>query len=181
MDIWVIISSSAVIAALVSSIASFWINRWSQRKSYDNEYYKIIINKRIEAYAFIERQILVTKATVLDDDGKPYYLFFNKKHDKYYEFQQNLFIASCNSMWLSTSILDTLNKMKQLFLTIDQEITDNEAHNIEIGKKYYSQIQKIRDEVEKSFLIDFANLHDINSFFKDKKKGYKEIKYTIKK
>ena len=175
MDIWVIISSSAVIAALVSSIASFWINRWSQRKSYDNEYYKIIINKRIEVYQFIERQIAVTKTTVLDNDGKPYYLFFKNNHDKYYEFQQNLFIASCNSMWLSASILDALGKMNQLFFTINQEITDDKNHNIEIGKKYYSQIQKIRNEVEKSFLIDFANLHDINSFFKDKKKGYKKM------
>ena len=67
--LWTILSS-AVVAAIVSSIASYIINILTHKREYKDDYYKMVIAKRIDAYQYIEKQIAVLKFVVVDDKAK---------------------------------------------------------------------------------------------------------------
>ena len=61
---------SHILIALLSAGLAF-LSAWRIKKiDYRNEYYKNIINKRLNAYQFVENQIAVLKTAVLDDKDK---------------------------------------------------------------------------------------------------------------
>ena len=166
--IWWILSSSAV-AALVSSVCSYIIQSSALAKNYKQDYYKMILTKRLEAYQYIEAQIAVMKMTVADDrTGESYHVIFSYNDNKYHQFQGNLLLALTHSMWLSGQMINALAVLNQLFLTIDAEIEEDVEHNISVGKRYYKQLAEARVDVENSLKTDLLTLYDINRFLSKK-------------
>ena len=180
LSIWNLIASSAVIAAIVSAIASYIINLLSQNRGYKQNYYKMIISKRIETYQYIEAQLAVMKITIVDTTGQGYYMMFNNPYNKYNELQNNLRFALANSLWLSEQILEALTKLNQIFLTIDAEINNNIDNNIAVGKKYYKELADIRISVENNLKLDLLKLYKVHTFLKHKTKN-KQILYKLPK
>jgi hypothetical protein len=74
----VTILTSTVVAALVSGLINGLYNLRTKQHEYVNEYYKIIINRRVTAYETLEGLIVALKASVLDGDGRPYHYCFHK-------------------------------------------------------------------------------------------------------
>jgi hypothetical protein len=72
-----IILTSTVIATVLSTIVSTIVAIKLKSLDYRNEYYKKLLDKRLEAYRFLEMQIAILKNTVLDDDKQPYHMIFS--------------------------------------------------------------------------------------------------------
>jgi len=176
-----LILSSSAIAAVVSSVCSYFIQRSALARSYKQDYYKMIIGKRMEAYQYVEAQIAVLKMAVVDDrTGEGYHMIFNYEDSEYQQYQSNLRLALTHSMWLSENMIKALAALNQLFLTIDVEINQDVMHNISVGKKYYTQLASARTDVENNLKTDLLTLYDVKNFL-NKKTEKKYRRYMIPK
>jgi phosphate/sulfate permease len=164
-----IILTSSVIATILSVLVSAIVSLLLKNLDYKNEYYKKILEKRLEAYKFLETQIAVLKSSVLDDDGKPYYLIFEYGHEKFDEFQQNLFVAHAYSIWIDNETVNKMDELNRLFLKITRKLKDiSDQELIQIGKDNYHEIAKIRTELESCVRNDLLELYDLKAFRKSK-------------
>ena len=169
MNNLLLILSSASVAAVVSAIASFIINVIMQKRKYKNDYYKTIINKRLDAYQHIETQIQVLKWSVADnDDTKLYCMMFSGDSEWCLDSQKHIKLALSKSLWLSQNMIDALNQLQKHFFEIENEITDVPENNIEVGKKWYSILGEDRNNIEDCLKNDMLSFHDVESFLETK-------------
>lgn len=166
-NIWILVSSSAVIAAIVSSIASYLINKYSQNQAYKNDYYKSIISRRFETYQHIDDIIRALKSTMVDN-GKGCHTMFTGGKKEYYQTIAFLHNALTDSMWLSNEMFNELRKLNQLFLNIGDDITDDASSNIAIGKENYSKLGQYRTDIENQFKNDLLTMCDVEGFLETK-------------
>ena len=166
-NVWILVSSSAVIAAIVSSIASYLINKYSQNQAYKNDYYKSIISRRFETYQHIDDIIRALKSTMVDN-GKGCHTMFTGGKKEYYQTIVYLHNALTDSMWLSNEMFNELRNLNQLFLNIGDNITDDASSNIAIGKENYSKLGKYRTDIENQFKNDLLEMYDVEKFLETK-------------
>lgn len=180
MEIWKIVLSSAFATSIVSSIATWLIGNSAQKKSFKNDYFKLVINKRMEAYQYIDNQLKTMKLSVLDDDGKPYHSMFYGNLNTIYSNQRDIILARTNGIWLSTAMENELSGLNQLLFEINNNLTDVIDNNVVVAKKYYSQVVESREKVENQLRKDMLVLYDVKGFLKEKRKsGY--VEYYLKK
>ena len=177
-NFWILISSSTVISAIVSCIASHLLNIYTQNRAYRNDYYKNIINKRFETYQHIDNIICALKSTMVDNDGKGCHSMFTNDSKEYYKVILCLHNALTNSMWLTDEMFNVLKNLNQAFLDISYSITDDKAANIKIGKENYSKLGKLRTEIENQFKTDLLDMSNVSRFMKKKTK-LKTLNYEI--
>lgn len=180
MEIWQIILSSALVSSILSSVATWLIGNHTQNKSFKNDYYKLVINKRMEAYEHIDNQLKTMKITTLDDDAKPFHSMFYGNQKTISENQNNLIIARANGIWLSNAMENELSELNKILFDINHEITDDIANNVSIAKSYYYKVAASREKVEKQLRKDMLELYKVKRFLKEKRKiGYVEYKVKI--
>lgn len=179
-NIWILVSSSAVIAAIVSSIASYLINKHNQHQAYKNDYYKNIINRRLDTYQHIDDVICALKSAMVDNDGKGCHSMFTNDSKEYYKVILCLHNALTNSMWITDKMFNVLRNLNQVFLIIGNSITDDKSTNIAIGKENYSKLGKLRTDIENQFKEDLLEMPNIDKFLKNKVK-FKTLIYEIPK
>ncbi len=79
MDTITIILTSSVVSAIISSLVNSFFSFRLKSVDYKYTYYKEILSKRLNAYQFLEAQIAVLKAIVLDEeDNQTYHMVFNR-------------------------------------------------------------------------------------------------------
>ena len=173
-----IIFTSTLVASIVSIIVTYLITLRLKKIDFRNEYYKVVLTKRLKAYEFIEAQIAVLKSTVVEEDGKPYHVIFSYGEDKCIEFQQNSLIAISYGLWIDDATMKELENMNELFFSIDNQINSKtKAEIIEIGKKYYREISDSRFKLENSVKKGLYDLPNVKKIFKTKRTNTKrEIK-----
>ena len=99
-NIWITIFSSAGVASVISAIASFVNNRLAHNREYKDDYYKMVIAKRMDAYSKVEVVILSLKKLVRDEsDNCLYNIIFNNSHEEFFTFQTHLYEIAANSEW----------------------------------------------------------------------------------
>lgn len=180
MEIWQIILSSALVTSILSSVATWLIGNHALNKSFKNDYYKLVINKRMEAYQYIDNQLKTMKLTTLDDDAKAYHSMFYGNMQIVYDNQRDIMLARANGIWLSNDMENALSELNKLLFDINQDITDDIDSNVVIAKKYYTQVADTREKVEKQLRKDMLVLYDVKRFLKEKRKtGY--VEYQVKK
>ena len=180
MEIWQIILSSALVSSLLSSVATWLIGNHALNKSFKNDYYKLVINKRIAAYQYIDNQLKTIKISALDDDAKPYHLMFYGDSKTVYKNQHNLIFARANGIWLSSKMEDALYELNKLFFEINNSITDDIDGNVVVAKEYYYKVAEARDKVEMQLRKDMLVLYDVKGFLKEKR-NFKLVKYEVRK
>jgi len=166
-----IIFTSTLVASIVSILVTYIVTLRLKRIDFRNDYYKVILTKRLKAYQFIEAQIAVLKSTVVEeDDGKPYHVIFSYGEEKCIEFQQNSLIAISYGLWIDDETMKELENLNELFFSIDNQINlKTQKEIIEIGKKYYREISDSRIALEKSLKKGLYELHDVKRVFRPKK------------
>lgn len=168
--LWTILSS-AVIAAIVSSIASYIINILTHKRKYKDDYYKMVIAKRMDAYSKVEVVILSLKKLVVDEsDNCLYNVIFNNSHEDFFAFQVQLYEIAANSVWLSKDMYNALSELNLLFTQIDSQVLDDGSNLLILGKQNRKKIADIRIRIEDIFRKDILSLHEIEDFLKDKNK-----------
>lgn len=167
-----IILASTVISALISSLISSFFSVRLKNIDYKHTYYKEVISKRLKAYEFLETQVAVLKAIVLDEeDNKTFHMIFNKSYDDFLTFQQNLYLAMSFSLWINESTVKVMQDLNDLFLHLNTEVEKSE--NIqEVGKAHYKVLSELRKKLEISVRRDLLELHNLDKFLKDKSDYY---------
>ena len=164
-----LILSSTVIAGIISVIVSAIVTLILKHLDYKNEYYRIIINKRLIAYEFLERQIAVLKSSIIDESDKQLYnSIFAHGTNKFYEFQQNLFAAISYSFWINDKTSELMSELNYLLVNLGYQYDlDNEL--IKAGKAKYKEIVKLRKKLEAALKKDLYDLHNVKKFMEHKR------------
>lgn len=164
MDILIIILSSTVISALVSTVIGGWFSLRSKQSDYANAYYKLILERRLAAYEEVEKLIGSIKVAVVDTDDRPYHELFSRGNDLGAAYK-TLSGTMSKALWLS----DELFKLtRELNLLVYKGATQD-LGLIEFGKQNYTIIAKLRTNLEKVHVRDMLTLHDAPAFLKAKK------------
>ncbi|MDY3338743.1 hypothetical protein PG279_06075 [Riemerella anatipestifer] len=163
-----IVLASTVISGIISAIVSYIISVRLKNIDYKNEYYKKILDKRLDAYQYLENQIAVMKTTVMDDeDGKAYHFVLGKGREGVVEFHRNLLLAMSYSLWINDKTVKVMEELNQCFYLIS--LIDNKNEIISRAKRDYHKIAGLRKKLEKSVKSDLFSLHNLDRFIKEKK------------
>lgn len=162
-----IILASTVISGITSALISYFISIRLKNHDYKNEYYKKILDKRLNAYQYLETQIAVMKTTVMDEDANAYHYIFGEGTDGVIKFHQNLIIAMSYSLWINDKTVKIMEDLNQYFFLIS-EINDKDEI-VKRAKRDYNKIADLRKKLESAVKNDLFNLHNLNNFIKEKK------------
>ena len=178
MSIFQIVLTSSVISGVLSAIISYYFNLKIKRLDFKNEYYKSIIQKRMDAYQFVENQVSVLKGIVFGDDKQAYHMILCYGEDKFLEFQQNILIAISKGLWIDDDTMNTLEEINGLFFNINKKIHNKNQDEIEtIGKEYYKKISDLRFKLENNLKGGLIDLHNVEKIFKKKEKNNQILIY----
>ena len=162
---------SILASAFVSALISGWFLLKSKKEDYKHTYYKMILERRLQAYSKVEALITEIKVAIVDDkDNRPYHLLFSQDEKRSLAYSLIYQITS-ESMYFSDNLFEEilcLNKM--LFRIGESDLTEH-------GKNHYREIAEQRTRIERIFYNDMISLHDIPSFLKNKKTkdGYVDL------
>lgn len=156
--------SSSLIAGVLGALIGGWFTLRGKRNDYANEYYKLVLARRMQAYEEVERLINMVKTAVLDRDGRPYHMLFSKDDDKQGVYDL-LFAVMSKALWLSDELFELTREFNVLFYSHGEA----EGGLIEFGKEHYRQIAELRTKIEEVHLRDMLVLHEVPRFLKSKK------------
>lgn len=178
MNLFLTILTSSIGAAILNHFGSIYL----RNTDFKNEYFKIVIKKRLEAYDLLEYLISILKVSSLDEtDGKAYHLIFAYGEDEYIKSTKINTLANSNNIWLSTKADEKLAEILSVFheINFSYNIQSKESL-ISAGKDYYFRIATLRTELENIVRADLIDLHKISDIRgKKTKDGYVQI--NIKK
>ncbi|MBA4241753.1 MAG: hypothetical protein C0448_13585 [Sphingobacteriaceae bacterium] len=160
------IALGAIISSIATILISSLINYYFKKFDYKYEYLKKVIDKRLEAYGFLETQIALLKSVVFDDcDRETYHIIFAYGDANLLKNQQPLSTAMAHSMWINHKTTDIMEELNMVFYKTMLETHDkNEDEVIAVGKKYYNQIAKLRIKLENAVRQDLMQLHNFKYF-----------------
>ena len=171
-----IIISSSVLAAILTSIFNFII----QNLNYKREYYKKIIDKRIEALEQIIDLSNQLKVMTHLENGQICNIIFTKGEDYYNRFIILLALTVNQSFWLNDELNETLLELN-IFLheEIENKIElgneiDRSSQLILLGIDSLNKIREFRTKIEKQLLEDFSSMQRIRTFINSKRKADKK-------
>lgn len=159
MSTWLISALSIVGGALLTLITTLIVNR----VSYRNEYYKIIIEKRIQAYKNVEHLLNNIKRTGLQTISQA---ILNNNLDLLKPLKEEIDLAQSESIWLSRKMKNALQKMELLLFSFEMEC----YKKVELGKGWDLQktIYENTITIEQIHKRDMLSMHNVRSFLKDK-------------
>ena len=169
----VLILSSSVIGGAIGAFITGRFNLSIKNREYENEYYKLVLSKRIAAYESIQKLVSSLKTAVVDDDQQPYHLLLSYENSlpDAHELLGNI---SSQALWLSDDLfLQTLNLGRLLF-----GATNHEGGTIAFAKQHYKKFATFREEIEKLHIRDMLTLHKVQKFLKTKKvnSGFSDVR-----
>ena len=182
MNLIEIALTSSLIAGTVSALISYFFSIRLKKIEFRNNYFKEIIERRLDAYNEIDVFVSLLKAVIVDDNtGEAYHFILGQTSQKFIEAQKNLQQSILKSLWIEEKTSSKLEEINYLFFNIILEINNKKDDEvIKVGKKYYKRISDLRFDLENCLREDLFNLHKIDRIFKKKKNNIPKI-FEIKK
>lgn len=169
-DTWITILSSAGIASLISAVALHITNIRVHKQKYKDDYYKMVIGKRMEAYAKVEEvyKLLITYAS--EDFGQSgHCIIFNDKEMLRLCFKK-LYKALNDNIWLSKELNDDLQYLNDMMMCFEHELKQSNVDIKELGKLKNHIFVEIRTLIDKHYTKDMLALYDVKGFLESKNK-----------
>lgn len=159
--------STSVISVIAGAIIAGAYGLRARRNEYINDYYKIVIARRIAAYEKLESLIVWLKTSVVDEkDKRPYHLLFSfedgEKWDRPFVV---LYGVMSQSLWLSDEVFAKTRDLSYLMFHFKEP-----GSIIEFAKENYEKVASIRAELERLLAIDMLSLHEVTEFLVSKNK-----------
>jgi hypothetical protein len=158
-------AGSALFGAAIGAVVTGFFTLRAKRNEYVHDYFKIVLNKRVEAYEHLEALIQAYKSTFVDVDDKAYHAPFGSKG-----LSENAFglmgAATDSGLWLTDETFEVLLKLN--YIMFGEPKKENER--IAFGKRHYEEIANLREKLETHLASDMLELHKVVTFLKAKKK-----------
>jgi hypothetical protein len=167
-------SGSALIGVAVGALIAGAFTLRAKRNDYVNDYFKIVLSKRVEAYEHLEALIRMYKSTVVDKDNKAYHIAFASDElssTAFYKMTE----ATNNGLWLTHETSDVLRDLNYILFGEP----DKKDERIAFGKQHYEEVATLREKLEKCLASDMLELHKIAKFLKARKRrisGFNMVK-----
>jgi hypothetical protein len=161
-----ILSSSLVSGGLVALIYGLYLLR-SKQNDYRNEFYKLVIQRRLAAYEAVENLISAFKTTVLDtnnDPSRPYHAVFQDcTEEGMANLAMLLYNVSSKGLWLSDAVFQKAKELDKLWFNLGkpEDLT-------EFGKEHYEVLALVRADLESLLARDMLTMYDVKGFLQSK-------------
>lgn len=166
MDTTSIILTSSVIAAVFSSTVSVLLSIQLKQQDYKNEYYKKILEKRLEAYKYVEDIVSSFQVKQLNSNNEPcHYIFSNFK--LYSTCLENFLCAMRSRVWINEDTLRELENLQAVFFDISLVLKGASVDDLmHIGEDHFLRIAGSHEKLERYTRLDLENLHNMKYFMK---------------
>ena len=169
----VLLLSSSVLAATIGAIVAGVFNMKVKHREYENEYFKIVLSKRIAAYELVQKLVTGFKTAVVDSDGKPYHLIFSREGDL---SEVHVLLAQLNdqALWLTNDLFDRVRDLSRVLF----QARSFKDGTIEFAKLQYQEFALFREDLERMQVRDMLSLHQVRQFLRKKevKSGFENVK-----
>jgi len=173
-EIFTLVFTSSVLAAALTSAFNWYL----QKENYKRDYYKRILEKRLEAYATVEHLVGQLKGVVQLENGEPCPIVCAMGKDFFNRFLVSIVPSSFQSFWISDEVAEKLTELNIFLLReINNKIDENgdyESQLVRLGVHNRDALVEFREEFTSMLYHDFLNLHDIKKFV-EKSKGQKSF------
>jgi hypothetical protein len=166
--ITLVLTSSAISAGLTA-----FVNWIIQKRNYQNDYFKKLLDKRIDAYEEVEDLASRMTNIVRLGNGKTcnFFCFAGYKH--FTEFLISVRVPIKKSFWLSDNISSMLTELNIFLLNeIENKIDENgdkDEQLIELGALNIEKFRTMRKNIQAELYKDLKDLHNIEKFVRELK------------
>lgn len=162
-QLWLAVLSSSLISGMLGAIIAGYYTLRAKKTEYQNEYYKLVLARRVSAYEQVESLVIMIKMSVLDKgDQRPYHLLFTEKDD---DIQKFLFVVNASGLWIDDGLFELIRDFNRLIFSMKP----GNGNAVEFGKQNYKTIAELRTKIEHTHASDMLRLHDVPRFLKSKK------------
>jgi hypothetical protein len=171
-----LVLSSAVIGALISNIKTLYVTE----RNFRNEYYKKIIEKRFQAHEYLNGLISSLKIAVPDKDVRSYHAIFSGNGREFKNIMSEL-ANKGSDFWVTNKTHAAILALNKEFFRCHLLLEEMNGDAIEVGKKEYFEIGKLRDSLEDSVLGELLTLHKVRRFLREKSVVKDYTSFDLKK
>ena len=164
--------SSSLLGGVLGAFITGKFNLRVKDREYENEYFKLVLAKRIAAYESVQKLVTGFKTAVVDENKQPYH-FLLSHEDGPQETHKLLFEITSQALWLTDDLfLQTRDVSRLLF-----GASDDKDGSIAFAKKNYRKFALLREEIERLHIRDMLLLHEVRKFLRSKKisGGFSEV------
>lgn len=164
--------SSSVVGGIVGALITGKYNLWAKDRDYENEYFKLVLAKRISAYEELEVLVTGLKTAVVGDDNQPYHMIFSKDDD-WLSINKLLYNILSQTLWITDDLLQKIIELNRL----NFRGYKSGANVTDFAKEHYQTIALLREEIERKRTRDMLSLHKVAIFLKSKRVegGFSEL------
>ncbi len=167
---------SGVTAGVISGFMTFWL----KRIEYRNNYYRQIIDKRLNVYEIIEKDIFYALNSLRRfGENKFSHTIFVNGMEGFQGFKAALTNVLQKKIWISNNtghLLDKLergiNEIRDMWLKMISENKDVDEINktfIAFGILRFSFFRELHMDIEKAAKNDLKNLHKVWKYLKEER------------
>ena len=162
-ELLIALVSSGIIAALISSIVTILF----KQIDYKREYYRIIINKRLDAYEALEICLAFLEEAIMTEAGK-YYTFL-ESWEEFSDFDQKVRVAFRKGRWISLKTITKLSEMQQYIYPLietklKKDLSKYEVMDKDLRIEASKVLSTYRNELNELVRVDMLNLYKIKRF-----------------
>ena len=158
MNTWLVSIIGIIVGAVLTLICTLIANRIS----YKNEYYKMIIEKRIKAYNNVEHLVTAINSNsfkhILDTIDKNSVSLLQPIVD-------DIKLAKSETLWLSKEMKKALNDLDEKVFSFELENFENV--DFKKGSQFHLDINEDIQMIEQILKKDMMSLHKVRSFLRN--------------
>jgi hypothetical protein len=161
----------AKLSPAVAGFAAYYI--WSKNRDrelkemdYKNDYYKKIIDKRIQTYEILEKLDAMIQVTRSHNNKKYAIIFKDKKTMQ--EVHKEMLDASEYAMWMSLEAYTWLKTLVDMIVEVRKNHFVDDNAVIEFGITYQEEMVKLHNRIRKIIVCDMIDLYDVTSFLSNR-------------
>jgi len=153
-----------------------------KEKDYKNDFYKKIIDKRLEAWEYAERFAEFISVARQDNDSKELTYDYFLDGETFVKVKEDLISLTAKAFWISDGYLAAiqdfsakLNEVVEECIFFEEgmvtEVTYAKVDNLKLanaGKKYYLEFNLLVEKITSAQSTMLKTLHDIESFLAEK-------------
>lgn len=175
LEIIGLLLGSTVLSALINAL----VNLRTAKSAYRREYYKKIIDKRLESLDLAHEICNQLRHMVYIGNGETIMEPFHS-HEKYAKLLAMLFESARDTFWQSDQLADAIQDLNLFVISTFDAIQkpDDDALN-SLGFKHIDELRKLRNNIESAMIRELESMDDIKKFL-TKKPRFEPIEFKMK-